>query len=391
MPVEWTQAPGLYMSTHYDRHLVLLSVVLAMFASYVALDLARRVVRAEGGIAQAWLIGGSLAMGSGIWAMHFVAMMALSLPVPMGYNLPITLLSWVAAVLSSCIALYIASRPRLTTHQLVIGGLSMGAGICAMHYIGMWAMKMVPAIVWDPMLVVASIVIAVGASFAALMIFFWMQSRDPNRLLLPQLVAAALMGIAIAGMHYTGMAAAHFPLGSMCLAASDISPVPLGYAVGSVTFGLLTVTLVTSVLDGRLKSRTAVLVDSLREANAELTRIAYKDALTGLANRLTLEQFMASATAEACRHNTKLPVLFMDLDGFKQVNDSLGHLAGDQVLREVAARLHRTARGKATNGAAQIHSFQRTRNRSIVFDRHLGFPRRRRYGKTYFQRGHRDA
>ena len=78
MPVEWTQAPGLYMSTHYDRHLVLLSVVLAMFASYVALDLARRVVRAEGGIAQAWLIGGSLAMGSGIWAMHFVAMMALS-------------------------------------------------------------------------------------------------------------------------------------------------------------------------------------------------------------------------------------------------------------------------------------------------------------------------
>src|SRR5882724_2696996 len=137
------------LTTTYDPSIVALSMLVAAFASYVALDLARRVHQQERWGAFVWTAGGALVMGSGIWSMHFIGMLALSLPIEIGYAPSTTLVSWLAAVGVSALALAIAGRQRLGWPTLTLGALAMGGGICVMHYTGMAALEMAPGIVWD--------------------------------------------------------------------------------------------------------------------------------------------------------------------------------------------------------------------------------------------------
>src|ERR1700691_5475650 len=132
------------LSGSYDYRLVVLSVIIAIFASYAALDLASRVTAARGWARSAWLGGGAIAMGLGIWSMHYIGMLAFSLPVPVLYDWPTVLASLMAAILASAVALYVVSRQRMQVWSATFGSLFMGAGIAAMHYIGMEAMR-VPA------------------------------------------------------------------------------------------------------------------------------------------------------------------------------------------------------------------------------------------------------
>ncbi|MBV8633493.1 MAG: EAL domain-containing protein, partial [Burkholderiaceae bacterium] len=340
--------PYSFLQPNYDVGLVILSVIVAIFASFIALDLAQRVLTTERKSASYWLVGGSFAMGTGIWSMHFVAMLAFSLPIRLGYDVPITFLSWVAAVVVSGIALYIASRPEMNWRRVIAGGLAMGAGICLMHYTGMFAMRMEPAIQWRIGWFATSVVIAVVASFAALLIFFWMRSRPLESRVRWEMAAAIVMGFAISGMHYSGMAAAEFPLGSICRAASSLNSAWLGITVGVATLSLLTVTLVTSILDARMQARTAVLARSLQKANQELQRAALYDALTQLPNRLLFEERLDRAVVRAGRAQHAVALLFVDLDGFKLINDSLGHEIGDQVLKVTSGRLLSTIRASET-------------------------------------------
>src|SRR5260221_350973 len=184
-----------FMPSSYEAGTVAASVLMAMFASFVALDLAKRVRTADVAIARAWLIGGSVTMGLGIWAMHFVGMMAFRLPVAIGYDVLFTLVSALAAVGVSYMALWVASRHKLTCLRLTGGAMAMGTGICVMHYLGMHAMEMQPGIVWDWRLVGASAGIAVGASAVALLIFFWLRKLQGLPALIWQIVAAVDMGV----------------------------------------------------------------------------------------------------------------------------------------------------------------------------------------------------
>jgi len=221
-----------YLIPRYDPLLVLASVLIASFASYVALDLAKRVGAANRSVALTWWAGGSIAMGTGIWSMHFVGMLAFSLPIALGYTRLLTFISWAAAVAVSVMALGLASRGSLTWVRLAAGSLAMGTGICAMHYLGMAALDMSPPIDWSAALVAASAVVAVVASAAALIIFFWLRRVNKRHELAYQAAAAVVMGLAISGMHYTGMAAAGFPEGSVCLSATGLSSGSLSLLVG---------------------------------------------------------------------------------------------------------------------------------------------------------------
>ncbi|HKX40915.1 MAG TPA: MHYT domain-containing protein, partial [Burkholderiaceae bacterium] len=259
-----------YLTPRYDPALVVASVLIASFASYVALDLAKRVRAAHRGVALTWWVGGSVAMGTGIWAMHFVGMLAFSLPIALGYTRLLTFVSWIAAVAVSAVALGLASRGSLTLPRLAGGSLAMGAGICAMHYLGMAALAMAPPIQWDAALVGGSVAIAVVASAAALLIFFWLRRVSKHREFAYQAAAAAVMGLAISGMHYTGMAAAGFPEGSVCLSATVLSGGSLSLLVGAAAVAVLGLTLFTSIVEGRMEE--ARLAGSLRTANADLRR-----------------------------------------------------------------------------------------------------------------------
>ena len=341
-----------YLIPSYDRQLVFTSLLIASFASYVALDMAKRMWATEFRVALGWWAAGSLSMGTGIWSMHFVGMLAYSLPIPLGYTVFLTVLSWVAAVAVSGLSLWLASHGRLTPTHLGGGALLMGAGICAMHYTGMAALDMAPAIVWRWELVVASAAIAVGASAVALLIFFWLRVVKAGRGRFYQLLAALVMGLAISGMHYIGMAAANFPLGSVCLSAGTLNGGQLGWLVILASLALLTITLFSSTWDTRVQLAASLKTANaeLRLANDELQKRAFLDPLTGLPNRQLFDDRLQHALARLQRSDEKtyVAVLFVDLDGFKPINDSFGHAAGDLVLKEVGLRLSRTARESDT-------------------------------------------
>ena len=336
------------VSASYSPSLVFISLCVAILASYTALDLAARIATARGRTVYLWMSGGALAMGFGVWSMHFIGMLALELPLDLGYDLGLTLWSLLVAILSSGFALWVVSQPRLPALQLMLGALVMGAGISAMHYSGMAALRMQPGIDYDPTLVALSLVIAVGASAAALSIAFRLRKHTPY-VHLVRAGASIIMGVAIVGMHYTGMAAANFPVGSFCGAAVDgLSGKGLDNLVLVSSLAVLIIALLTSIFDARLDASTAALANSLTLANEELTQLALHDTLTGLPNRILLADRISQAMAKVAEQGGCFSLMFIDLDGFKPVNDAFGHHLGDRLLREVALRLRDQLRSQDT-------------------------------------------
>ena len=157
----------------------------------------------------AWLAGGASSMGIGIWSMHFVGMYAFALPIPVLYDVPTVFLSLLAAIFASAVALHVVSREHLGRREAIIGSLAMGAGIAAMHYIGMDAMRLYATCKYNPLLVGLSLVIAVIASLAALTFVFDFR-HEPKRTLFATLTSAVIMGTSIASVHYVAMTAVTF-------------------------------------------------------------------------------------------------------------------------------------------------------------------------------------
>jgi diguanylate cyclase len=220
-----------------------------------------------------------------------------------------------------------------------------------MHYTGMAALQMSPPISYDPLLFLASVLVAIVASLAALWIAFRLRRQYSLMAILGKLSSALVMGIAISGMHYTGMAAAQFGPDSICMAADTtggMANATLAVIVGIVTLGVLVVTLAMSASDGHRAAQSTSLARSLRKANEQLRNAALYDALTGLPNRLLLEDRMGQAMKRAARTGVSFALMFVDLDKFKPVNDTFGHAAGDDLLKEVAKRLNSCVRRQDT-------------------------------------------
>jgi two-component system, cell cycle sensor histidine kinase and response regulator CckA len=262
----------------YSQRLVALSVVIAIFASYAALDLAGRVTAARGVARAIWLMGGASAMGLGIWSMHYIGMLAFSLPIPVFYDWPTVVLSLLAAILASAVALYVVSRELMGAWRAVAGSIPMGAGIAAMHYIGMDAMRLAAMCHFDVALVTLSVVLAIVISFVALWLAFL--ARVERRGSAWRKVASSIvMGAAIPVMHYTGMAAASFT-------SSDEVP-NLSHAVSISalgTTGITTVTLLvlglavlTSLFDRRYSAQTLEL-----ESAEQRYRLLFERSLAGV-------------------------------------------------------------------------------------------------------------
>jgi diguanylate cyclase len=336
------------MSSVYNHWLVGLSLLVAMLVSYTALRLAARVATSEGHGSRIWLGVGAIAMGIGIWSMHFVGMLAFSLPIPLAYDVSMTVASLAVAVVISGFALAITSRGRLTALRLAGSAVIMGAGISAMHYMGMAAITIIPAIAYDPLLVALSIVIAIGASFVALWLFFHLREGNSLYQQFKRMAAAVVMGLAISGMHYTGMAASRFGFGSFCRGGVIFQNSWLAVAIGVFALGLLVITLVTAIYDAHLQSKASVQALRLEQANAKLQHQATHDALTGLPNRLLFTDRLGREIAHAERDGHIFAVLVVDLDRFKVINDTLGHGPGDQLLIEIAGRLSNAIRSVDT-------------------------------------------
>jgi PAS domain S-box-containing protein len=256
----------------YNYALVALSVLIAMFASYAALDLAGRVTAAGGWTRVVWLLGGAGAMGTGIWSMHYIGMLAFILPIPVAYHWPTVLLSLFAAILASVVALGVVSRQKMGWFRALAGSVLMGAGIASMHYIGMAAMRLPAICQFNSFLVVLSVVFAVLISLAALWITFHFRDEKTG-IGWEKLAGAVVMGAAIPVMHYTGMGAASFTPSSIPTDLSHaVSISTLGTAgIATVTFVVLGLALLTSWMDRRFAAQTLeVQEEKLQRSEAYL-------------------------------------------------------------------------------------------------------------------------
>jgi two-component system sensor histidine kinase/response regulator len=310
----------------YDYGEVARSVLIAIAASYAALDLAGRVTAARGRVRLAWLSAGAVAMGIGIWAMHFKGMVAFHLPVPVEYHWPTVLASVLVAILASAVALYVTSRQKMSRVEAVTGSVIMGAGIAGMHYIGMAAMRLPAITQYSPLLVTCSILLAILFSLIALLMAFGL--REEIRWTVPRrLGSATVMGAAISAMHYTGMAAESFipTLPPVLSHAVSISPLA-NNGIVIATLIVLVAAITTSSVDRRTSAEVQRRAEeTLHEARDKLAHVTRAQAMGEL--------------AAAIAHEVNQPLAAIVTNG----NFCLRELAGGgrnlEILREAIAEI----------------------------------------------------
>ncbi len=239
------------MTVTYNPYLVVFSALIAVAASYSALNLASLMPVLGGFDRKILLSVGAIAMGIGIWSMHFIAMLAFSIPISINYDLVLVVVSLVAAILASGLALFIVSLPVVTTPALLSGGTAMGVGVGLMHYIGMAAMQMSATIRYDPALFLLSLAIAIVASIVALMLFLKCRDKTGRALNRWKTISSLIMSVAILALHYTGMAAAIFKPDSQKTIENNalIDNLSMGCFVGIFTVLILAISLTLSFDD----------------------------------------------------------------------------------------------------------------------------------------------
>ena len=254
------------LATSYNPWLVALSVAIAILAAHAALGIAGRMVSNTDRSWRGWLLGGSFAMGIGIWAMHFVGMLALRVPLSLSYNAPVTAVSVLPAIFASGLLLFLVRRYR-TPHagHVALGSLILGAGIGGMHYAGMAAIELQPLLSFNLPVVALSVLVAVALSSLGVWIAF--RQGSGQTVADYRWLGAVVMGCAVAAMHYTGMAAAHFD--ANCVSAPSAWGVPsngLAAAVTIVACLVLGFTILITVMDARMGQRNSALMQDLRAA-----------------------------------------------------------------------------------------------------------------------------
>ncbi len=265
--IDITQAlPG-----SYNLALVLLSYLPAVFAAYATLNLALRIREMEQPQTRyIWMGTGATAMGVGIWSMHFIGMLAFTMPMPILFDPAITLLSVAPAIFASTITLAVLSRPGISIASLFIGGVFMGGGIGAMHYTGMAAMRMNAVAFYQPGLFVASILVGVMLAVVALYINFLPQKKGGVYGLPHRVVSALVMGLAVTGMHYTAMTASNFfPADSSEAIGAGLDPVWLGILVSVGAFLVISLAMVASFAEYQLSSRKKLTAEMARRKETE--------------------------------------------------------------------------------------------------------------------------
>ncbi len=302
----------------YSMPLVVLSFFIAFAASYTALFINRRI--RENGFfhKNVWLTLASLAMGLGIWSMHFIGMSAFMLPIHMEYRVSTTIFSIVPAIIASYVAFYFANRKNTSIFTFITAGIFMGLGISSMHYIGMAAMEMDAEYYYKPSVFILSIIIAMGASFASLYIFSII-SKSMDRIAI-KIVTAILMATAITSMHYTGMVAVRF---------YTIGEAPSGH--GQHTMDVLwivvfvTVSTVSLFLLAALTSRLDKYVDY---------RLRHFDALTKLPNH---KQFIDDQK----KVGEGYTVAIIYLPDLEKYIVGYGYSVADELVKNVSEKIER--------------------------------------------------
>ncbi|PKH23230.1 putative bifunctional diguanylate cyclase/phosphodiesterase [Pseudomonas fluorescens] len=346
----------LLLNCSHNPFLVLLAYLVACAAGFGTLDMAERVGHVEDPTARRrwrWLGAGCLA--GGIWSTHFISMLAFQAPIAIHYELLMTFVSLVIALIASLFAMQTLSHAHLRLHQYVLASVWMGLGIALMHYVGMSSMRSQAQVYFESGLFMASVAIAIGASLAALLLSSYLRNGAGVFHQLLKYAASLVLGAGILSMHFTGMAAMQMlvPNGVNLSLPVDNNPMQLGLSVAVITLLVIGSSVSAALADKKLQHkerdlrRVNALLSELDQARASLQQVAHYDALTSLLNRRGFNQIFAEKVAEKTASNGMMALIFLDIDHFKRINDSLGHDAGDQLLTVLASHIKSSVRSHA--------------------------------------------
>lgn len=264
---------SLLIMGNFQPTVVFVSIAIAVFASFMALQVASQSLLTPNKYKRYLLTScGSIALGGGVWSMHFIGMLAFSLCTPISYDVELTALSFIPSVAASWVALNVISTHKPRVSQFVIGGILVGAGIGTMHYVGMAAMKMAPLLRYDMFFFSLSIIVAVILAILSLWIRFSLNHLGRFTLsdLHKNAIAALVMGCAISAMHYIGMAAARFvrPPGFEFSEQTKMMSLYLGIAVATITIVIILLVLLVNML---VKYQASLQLAKLSEAHYRAT------------------------------------------------------------------------------------------------------------------------
>jgi methyl-accepting chemotaxis protein WspA len=335
--------PQFAFSATYNPTLVLLSAVIASLAAYAALSIAERMSETDvSANRRTWLWAGAVTMGVGVWAMHFLGMLAFRLPVAVRYDVLLTILSVVPAILASALMLHLVSQATIAPRQLALGGTFMGAGIGAMHYTGMAAVRANTVMLYDPLLFGVSVIVAVVLAIFALYTKFLVSRRAGHvRPLWTKLGTAPLMGLAVTGMHYTGMAAAYFfPGTGLEEVGAVVDTTSLGIWVTLAAVLITVAAICITMVDRRLE--TAATSERASRQHAEvLTKLVQQVEQSGI-------QVMTSATQLAASGKQLESMMAEQVTSTQEVGATAKEIAATsqelvQTMREVTGVSEDTA------------------------------------------------
>lgn len=451
----------------YNPYLVVLSIIIAIVSTFTAFGISERIGASKNKKHQLlWIVFGASTMGTGVWSMHFIGLLALILPVSVSYNLTMTVISILPAILASSLVLWLKNQAPLTLTRLWICGILLGSGIGTMHYVGMMAMELNAGMYHIKSIFVLSLVVAILLATAALKI----QSAANHRLIYrfidkEQVYSAIVMGLAIAGMHYTAMEAVifvsiadkyHPEIGintsflaliisivmALSLLLAIMTPLMLRYRqmseelskneenlrIAATAFQTHEAIMITDAQANIVRVNEAFVcttgfteievlgknprllssgkhdtifykniwnsiinagnwsgeiwnrrkngeifpewqtisavkdakgnvthyvsffsdITDFKSSKQEVEKLAFYDPLTNLPNRRLLYDRLVHELNLAKKYQRVGALLFIDLDRFKNINDSLGHSVGDGLLVEVARRLQAILGNNAT-------------------------------------------
>lgn len=333
------------LDCRHSPFLVLLAYLVACAGSYATLNIAERVSHVEHASAQRqWRLLGAFCLAGGIWAMHFISMLAFEPPLEVRYDLSVTCASLLIMLLAAIVAMDTLSQPALHPLRYIQASTCIGLGICAMHYIGMAALQSNARQYYEPKLFALSIAIAIMASLAALLLARYFRNGDGTFHQLLKYIASLVMGAGIVTMHFTAMAALTLvvPEGHAVELPVTDNSLQLSLTIACITLLIIASSISAALADKKLQSkehdlqRVNALLSQLDQARMSLQQVAHYDALTNLINRRGFNQIFAEKLAERSATQGMLAVMFLDIDHFKRINDSLGHDAGDELLRLIA-------------------------------------------------------
>ncbi|MNF62611.1 Phytochrome-like protein cph2 [compost metagenome] len=333
------------MNCRHNTFLIFLAYLMACAGSFSMLSIAERINHVEHPSAQRqWRLLGAFCLAGGVWAMHFISMLAFEPPLEIHYDLPVTAASLMVMLTAAILAMNTLGQPNLSLMRHLQASTCIGLGIAGMHYIGMAAMKSNAIQYYHPGLLIVSIVIAVAASLAALVLARHFRNGHGGLHQRLKYLASLLMGAGIVSMHFTGMSALTLvmPSDSAFEMPMTDNSLQLSLTIACITLLIIASSISAALADKKLQGkehdlqRLNALLSQLDLARISLQQVAHYDALTNLLNRRGFNQIFAEKLNERALSKDMLAVMFLDIDHFKRINDSLGHDAGDELLQVIA-------------------------------------------------------